>query len=319
VFADMKGLSRQKITLSILLVLTMMLGPVKAHAQQPGPFNNEHVGGGDLRTQGNYSEARNGVALITTWRGADNDQVWYSLNNGDPATIGHTQTNVDPTVVAWGPSLFLIFHVGTNGHIYYAAVNADRSHDADWSEVPDQTTNMAVSAVQLSRNSWGVYLVYRGSGNDQRMWGTWFNGTSNTWADAVNIGGGSALTAPTIARDDTRNRLVVAAQGLDSNIWLLTGPYGGYWGGWRNTNVYTVAQPNIAITDNGHLGIIAVNRNYRDEFALYDLDGNGVEGWVEDTQHTVFNPVHLTVAGNIIYALYNLANYGYWRQMCNCG
>jgi hypothetical protein len=66
----------------------------------------------------------------------------------------------------------------------------------NWFSVPGQTTDMAVSVVQFSPNSYDLYMMYRGSGSDERIYGTWND--DNGWHFGGNIGGGDALSAPNI-------------------------------------------------------------------------------------------------------------------------
>src|SRR5258708_11572112 len=88
----------------ILTALAVVATATQTFAQLPGEvssLNAENVGTG-LFLQGTYSEARNGGGLLSVWRGADNNQVWMSLNNGRPFTIGGTVTFQSPTVAPPG-------------------------------------------------------------------------------------------------------------------------------------------------------------------------------------------------------------------------
>jgi hypothetical protein len=172
----------RSLAVAVLAALAVVATASGAFAQAlPGESNTyspERVGGAisqHLALRGDFTEARNtgangaGENLLEVWRGADNNQVWMSLNNGAVFTIDETQTLVVPTVVPWGTDSFLVFHTGVDGHIYSAAVFPDGS-TTGWSPVPNNFTNMPVSVAQMGANSMNVYMVYRGQGNDQRVW-----------------------------------------------------------------------------------------------------------------------------------------------------
>ena len=73
----------------------------------------EQVGGAiPLKLQGLYSEARNAGHLLSVWRGETNNQVWMSLDNRTPFTIGGTVTFQSPTVAPFGSDSFMVFHTG---------------------------------------------------------------------------------------------------------------------------------------------------------------------------------------------------------------
>jgi hypothetical protein len=59
------------------------------------------------------------------WRGATNNQVWMSPNNGKPFTIGGTVTFQSPTVGPLGEDGFMVFHSGDDGNIWYTPVVGD--------------------------------------------------------------------------------------------------------------------------------------------------------------------------------------------------
>jgi hypothetical protein len=98
---------RQYLKFSAVVFLTALAAVATAtqsFAQMPGEvshLNAENVNGA-LFLQGTYSEARNGGGLLSVWRGATDNQVWMSLNNGTPFTIGGTVTFQSPTVAPLG-------------------------------------------------------------------------------------------------------------------------------------------------------------------------------------------------------------------------
>ena len=68
-----------------------------------------------------------------------------AIKNTKPFTVGTTQTNNSPTVVAWGSNSFMVFHVGVDNKIYYTVVNpSNQNWWGTWYPVPNQSTNMPV-------------------------------------------------------------------------------------------------------------------------------------------------------------------------------
>jgi hypothetical protein len=163
-----------------------------------------------------------------------------SFNNGPVFTVGETQTYVSPTVVPWGENDFLVFHTGVDGNIYNTAVYDDGSHLQYWNNIPGNTTDMPVSVAQMGANSYNVYVVYRGMGTDQRVWGVWYDADNDYWLAPDNIGGGLSITAPSVAYNPASNALFVAAQGLDNNLWMVNQPLGAAsWNNWESQNITT--------------------------------------------------------------------------------
>jgi hypothetical protein len=96
-----------------------------------------------------------------------------SINNTNPFTLGTTQTNNSPTVVAWGSNSFMVFHVGVDNNIYYTVVNpSNQNWWGTWYPVPNQSTNMPVSVTQLGPSSQDLYMVYHANDSSDRVWGT---------------------------------------------------------------------------------------------------------------------------------------------------
>jgi hypothetical protein len=134
-----------------LMALAVVATATQSFAQLPGEVSsfNAEVVGGTLFLQGTYSEARNGGHLLSVWRGATNNQVWMSLNNGRPFTIGGTVTFQSPTVAPWGEDGFMVFHTGDNGDIWYTPVFGDGANSGTWTAVPGNFTNLPVSVAQM--------------------------------------------------------------------------------------------------------------------------------------------------------------------------
>ena len=74
--------------LTTALLLVFATTASKAFASQPGESSSYTLVnvGGVLATRNDRAEARNGRNLLEVWRGADNNRVWMSLNNGMPFT-----------------------------------------------------------------------------------------------------------------------------------------------------------------------------------------------------------------------------------------
>jgi hypothetical protein len=234
---------------------------------------HDHVGGSELQCQGTYSEARNGGHLLLVWRGwlenvnSGASPVWMSLDNGTPFTIGETETFVSPQVVPWGPDAFLVFHTGVDGNIWFTPVYADGSNSGTCYSVPGNTTNLAVSLAQMGNDSYNVYMVYRGVGNDLRVWGTWFGGP-NGWSTPENISGGMANSAPAVVMNNVSNQLFVTAQGTDNKLWITNQTLGAKgWIGWTPQNSWnpdgtdTFNTAHMAVTSDGNMVISVWNGN----------------------------------------------------------
>jgi hypothetical protein len=327
-----KGFSWWSRKLSALFVPAICVGIAvlatapEAFAQPTfGKLNPETVANQQLQLQGDFSEARNGQNndLLEVWRGGNNNRVWMSLNNGPAFTIGATQTFVDPTVVPYGPESFLVMHVGTDNGIYYTVVNTNNTRGTTWFRIPNQTTTMPVSAVQVSPRGFQVNLVYRGTGNlpsgdpDRRVWATEFVGDANVlgfWTNPVNIGGGTALDAPAITLNPLTNRFFVAVRGTNGHLWLINAPVGGAWGTWLDQGVTTTNRPSIAAAGNGRM-VANIVEGGLGRFATYDAFGNRLTEWAADSVSPDSNAIYLAVAFNAIFALYNLNGLGWWRQV----
>jgi hypothetical protein len=107
------------------------------------------------------------------------------------------------------------------------------AHGAHGTPVPGNTTNLSVSVAQMGIDSNNVYMVYRGMGNDQRVWGTWYSGSSGQWSNAENIRGGSANAGPSVVMNNVSNQLTVAVQGADNHLWMTSQALGAHgWNSW---------------------------------------------------------------------------------------
>ena len=229
------------------------------------------------------------------------------------ATIGGTVTFQSPTVAPWGEDGFMVFHTGDNGDIWYTPVFGDGANSGTWTAVPGNFTNLPVSVAQMGPNSNNLYLVYRGLGNDLRVWGTWYNFSTNTWANADNISGGLANNAPGVSMNNATNQLTVTAQGTDNQLWMTHQTLGASgWNGWARMGVFTENTPHSAACANGNMVVSILNGNGNPEFAKFDGFGNQQSAWFVDSEFptTFASPVQLTANGNNVYALANIEGKG---------
>jgi hypothetical protein len=299
-------------------------------AQLPGSGqsnNTEKVGGASLYLQDTYNEARNAGHLLSVWRGSTNNQVWMSLDNGKAFTIGGTVTYVAPTVVAFGSDSFMVFHTGDGGNIWYTQVFGDGHSDGTWTDIPGQTTNLTVSAAQMGPSSNNLYLVYRGSGSDTRVFGTWYDGQNNTWSGAAVINGGLAINGPGVSMNNATNQLFVTAQGLDSQLWMTHQTLGASsWNNWSPMGIYTTGSPYSVACPNGNM-VVSIEDYNTAEYAKFDGWGNRQTGWWPDYSETITSPSQVTASGNEVFSLATIradgagANAivaGYWEPIYNC-
>jgi hypothetical protein len=284
-----------------------LAGPAAASEPgESGSWSPEWVGNQDLSAHGSISQARNGGFLIDVWRGASGNQVWMSINNTNPFTLGTTQTNNSPTVVAWGSNSFMVFHVGVDNNIYYTVVNpSNQNWWGTWYPVPNQSTNMPVSVTQLGASSQDLYMVYHANDSTDRVWGTQYQSSGGTWTAAENISGGLSPAAPVVAFNPTNYRIYVAARGEDNEVWTTYSDRTGYWTSWVAQGGYTYVSPGIAALPDGNMLLSNVDENsYRPTYRTYDRNGNSTGGWSTDNTgwQTVY-PVFLSVVGYAVYAL----------------
>jgi hypothetical protein len=313
--------------LTALVVVVGVASPAFAAVPgESGAWNEEYVGTQPLSTRGTVSEARNGAGdLLQVWRGETNNNVWLSFENQTPIQLRnpdgtYPMTNFSPVVVPYGSTGFMVLHTGTDGNIYYTRVEPSGSSitwTGYWIAVPGQSTNAAVSATQMGPGSTSVYMVYHSS-NDDRVWGTYFNGGS--WGNTENIGGGLSPTAPSVAWNDNSRTLWVVARGEDNQVWMTGG--GSYaWRGWSPQGGYTYTQPAVAANiQTSHMLVSYVNENtFRPNYRAYDENGNSMGSWSQDiTGWQTVNTVALSIVGAVIYALITGLNGNvYYKQAYN--
>jgi hypothetical protein len=302
--------------LAALAVSVTLASP--AHAAEQGEWNNwtpETINNGaqQLTAQGSISEARNGADLLQVWRAADTtlpgaNQVWASYNHGPAFSIGgsSTQTYASPQAVAAGDGYFYVFHTGTDGNIYYTGVYGNNNYSHTWAQVPGQTTpnNMPVSVTQMGPNSNQLYMVYHSASNDA-VWGTRYDGAN--WVNTENIDGGTSPSAPSVTYNTTQNRVYVAAQGEDNQVWTIGGYlYQSYmvWFDWTAQGGGTVGTPSVAATSDGTMLVDYRAADDRIWYRLFNSGMSALGDWSQDTTFWQTLSVAILVAvGNRVYAI----------------
>jgi len=296
----------------ILTALAVVASTSQAIAQQqPGEddvYENQERAAvtGFVASAGTLAEARNGGNLLDVWRANDStNQVWLSWNNGSPFTIASTtQTFVSPAVVAIGNSGFMVFHTGTDGNIYRSLVTGNRVF-TPWVSVPGNTTNMTVSVAQMGAGSPNIYMVYRGSGGDTQVWGTWMN-SSFEWSSPINIAGGLANASPAICLNNTGSSLWVVVVGTDNQIWTTSQFLGApSWPFFTPRGVFAGGlPPSCAATAAGTEVMAYVDGNGNPNYASFDNAGNMVTGWTRDRSgYRTQRSVNLSSSGNTVWSL----------------
>jgi hypothetical protein len=316
--------------LAALAVSVTVAGP--ASAAEPGEMNwwaPENVGNPtqQLAARGHITEARNsngnsGTNLLQVWRGENNNNVWLSMNGGNPFTLGTTATYVSPTVVPYGNDSFMVIHTGTDGNIYDTVVYADGTWDGAWLQVPYQSTNNAVSATQMGAGSSNVMMVYRGTSN-QNVYSTMYLGNTDGaqgWQPAVQAGGGTTFTGPGVTYNPVSGIVYAVIRGLDNQVWMNS-IANGQWGSWTGQGIWTYNTPEIAANDQtGNMLVSAVGRDSNTpQYRAYTQWGNARDFWSPDITgwQTVY-AVGLSLFNGYIYALITGQNgLTWWKPVYN--
>jgi hypothetical protein len=306
--------------LAALAVSVTVAGP--AFAAEPGEadyWNAEYVGGQQLDVRGHIGEARNGGNLLQVWRGATNNAVWLSLNNGNPFTLGTTATYVSPTVVPFSSNAFMVIHTGTDGNIYDTVVYDDGSWDGTWLQVPGQSTNNAVSATQIGTGTSNILMMYRGASN-QNVYSTLYLGSVGAgWQPAEWVSGGTTFASPGVTYNPVSGNVYAVVRGLDNQVWMNS-IVNGQWGSWTGQGVYTYNPPEIAASQSGNMLVSAVGQSSNVPwYRAYDQNGNATAYWSNDiTGWQTIYAVGLSVLGSAIYAILTGQNgYVYYKQAYN--
>lgn len=258
--------------LTILAALALVLvGAGSSYAApyslpgQDASWSPENVGFGgpsgpfrvSTPTQIHETYTRDGSSKVEVWRGFDN-QVWVSVNAGQPFTIGATTTYWAPTVVAIGTSGAAIFHTGTDGRIYYVFSNGGSGELAspygwtNWTAVPGQTTSQGVAATPVGDSGNQVFLAYRGNTNENIYTDYTFDITTlGNWQGGNQIPGIESPSAPDVTYNDMYDVIELIHRGIDNNVYTGFQQVGSNsWDGWYAIpGATTDESPSIALVD----------------------------------------------------------------------
>jgi hypothetical protein len=321
--------------IAVLAVAAVLGTASEVLAQQPGEgdsYNPEKAAipssGGFIDSEGALSEARNNGNQLDVWRANVNDgdlsfdnttpgAIWMSINHGPPFQVGNTATLTNPAVAPFGTDSFFVIQTGTDGKIYWTIVLGNGGNSGQWNAIPGQSTpnNMAVSVAPIGQGSLDEYVVYRGSGNDERVFGTWVNDAGN-WSTPINLGGGLSNVPPAICLNSAGSALWVLAIGTDNQLWwTFQGLGAASWPGFTATGQFTavpqfdgtkpISAPSCAATNNGNLVMDYLDQNGTPNYAVFNPGGRQLTGWTKDTTHWQSEySVHLTSSGNTVWSLF---------------
>jgi len=332
-----------------LTVFAMLTFTGDAFASVPGEsgyWTTETAQGSQVYSQGPVREAyqTNGTHL-DVWRGQSNNTFWVSYGNSTIFTLGSASTQTAPTVVAFGSGGFAVFYVGTDGTVYWNInlINSQIANPNYWSgwrpAGHDIVTNpnQSVDVVQLGASTTNLYMIWRGSGDDLAVFGSYFGGDfDSSWEAPVSLGG-STYNAPAITFNPQTSVIWAAATGTDGNLWLNTQDLGsGVWDGWQPVHggpVFSTA-PAIAAPTLSTAGPEATQMMVVADVSLGETGGSDIfynvidpygnaGGWVEDPTgwQTTSNVTLDANQNGTIYAQLNGENGGddWWQQIYQPG
>ncbi|MDX2815694.1 hypothetical protein PV410_24515 [Streptomyces sp. PA03-5A] len=329
--------------LAAAAAVVAVAGP--AFADLPGAGDGWHpttFSGGQVQSRSTEGEARDSLSnILHAWRGADNDTIWVSLNNGPayalPATAGspdHAQTQAAPTVI-WtadgGRGNFRIFHTGTDGHVYQHRIQLNASYQLPATlpyatQVPNDArtnTNQPVAAAALPGNS---YMLAWNSQTSDDIYTMYYDAAKTTFYPAQAVPNARSQDAPSLAAqvDDGNdpapwNQVVLAFEGTDYNMYMARQQYGtSTWTNPKKVGPYTTFTPSVALTDNGYGAI--TYRDYDGTIGNYQINRHGdVTGSSKDSSYGFTNSSPLAVSsGPLVYNIITGAGGGtngvVWKQ-----
>jgi hypothetical protein len=304
--------SQKKLQISAVLAWAIAFGqlsavaglatPSVAFAQGPLPDTPkpETLTGSPLLSRDNISEARNGNpnTLCRVWRGETDSQVWVSINGDTFRITAGTQTNVRPSVVAYGDHQFMVIHVGVDERVYYSIVDFNNGNPTNtgWESITAaNTTRLPVGATQLGAGTDAVFVAI--TGTDGRVYGTSFVGLGG-WQPLRRLQDGQALAGPSAAYNPSNEQIFVAVAGTDNDLWLSHEPLGTEtWGApWVNQGVVAINTPGIAVDPNtGTMMLSVLDGGLRPWFAYYNNQGQRQGNWGVNGQITnTISAAHIT-------------------------
>lgn len=236
-----------------------------------------------------------------------------------------TQTLVAPRVI-YSNGWFYAFHTGIDGAIYWSRASDDNSNGdgaasgvgnrwSGWQPIGGNTTNQSVS---LAANASGILMVYRGSGDDTRLFSVWLNAGSVSWNAPQPISNFNSNSAPVVTFNQPDNLFFVVFRGItDDRIYLASQTTGtSTWSAnVQLPSIQTNSSPVIASTPDGHMLVAARDYNNNLWFQTVDRFGS-YGGWsAESTGYqTAYSPF-LSVVSNTIFILITgfYAGSVYWK------
>ncbi|GII94107.1 hypothetical protein [Sinosporangium siamense] len=185
------------------------------HYGFPGEETQWHAvtyAGGPISSRSTPGEARdNHGDLLHAWRGADNNSIWISLNNGPayplPATSGspgYAQTHAAPVVIWTDDGFrgnFRIFHTGTDGHLYQHRIQLNTSYQLPGTlpfatKIPNDartSDELSVAAAALPNNS---YMLAWNSQTNNDIWTMFYDGSGSGFTTPAVASGAQSHKAP---------------------------------------------------------------------------------------------------------------------------
>ncbi|MGW2049142.1 hypothetical protein ACWCPF_28735 [Streptomyces sp. NPDC001858] len=294
---------------------------------EPREWNPVTYSGGQIRSQSTIGEARdNRGNIMHAWRGADNDFIWISLNNGGayqlPISPGspNAQTYAPPTVI-WtddgNRGNFRIFHTGRDGDVWQHRVQLNASYQLPaalpyGAKIPRDTRThnyLPVAATALPGNSF--MLAWNSQSNDD-VWAMYYDAAATTFQDPRLVPGALSYDAPSLAAqiddgDDAApwNQIALAFRGIDGNIYMTRQTYGA--SNWTQPRGLPGANspyaPSIALSGSGY-GAIAITKHNDNSVGSWRIDRNGNYSEFSESAATGFSsgksPLAV-VAGNDLY------------------
>jgi hypothetical protein len=254
--------------------------------------------GGPITSRSTPGEARdNRGNILHAWRGADNDSIWISLNNGPAYSLPNAQTWTPPRVIWTDDGVrgnFRIFHTGTEGHVYQHRIQLSASFQLpgtlpNWTRIPNdtRTTNTEpVAAAALPGNSF--MLAWNSQSNDD-IWTMYYNGETAAYSAPSVVPGAQSKDAPGLAAQVNTNndpapwnQVVLAFTGTDNYVYMSRQRYGT--DSWTNpfrvyatgTPGYTRNGPSVALSRNGY-GVITITEDRDNTIGSYIISRDG--GW----------------------------------------
>ncbi|MBD0707057.1 MULTISPECIES: hypothetical protein [unclassified Streptomyces] len=302
-FAGSRGFRTAAVALvaafAAVLGLATSASAVWGFPGEGGDWKPVNYAGGQITSRSSTGEARdNRNNIVHVWRGADNDNLYISLNSGPAYVLPGAQTWTPPRVI-WtddgGRGNFRVFHTGTEGHVYQHRVQLTPAYQLpatlpDWTRIPNDTRTtdtVPVAVAALPNNSF--MLAWNSQSNDD-IWTMYYNGETATYGSPAVVPNALSKDAPALAAQvDTDNsdpapwnQVVLAFTGTDNRVYLSRQRYGS--SGWTsprqifaaNTYGWTRQAPSVALSRSGY-GVISLAEDRDSTIGSYIISRDG--GW----------------------------------------